>query len=168
VRQKFAVSLSVLLILTGFLIFSGCGGDDGSYSGIVTPSLNKELVIQGTLPDVASGGGISFAPSAAPARAADFGGLYTISVIDRDDPSLQKELTQAVLSGNSFSATIPISNLRKTPFIVIREKASNRNILSVMPGRVPAYNELPPSVRQIIIRGLTLNSQSTARAFIHH
>ncbi len=161
--------IMVLLLIITCLFFSGCECDeDTAYEQIKPnpkPSLDKVLIIQGPLPDMAKGGGVAFAPSRA-MRAAEFNDRFSLAVVDREDPALAREIAPVALNGDQFSVTIPISDSRISPLIVVRETESGNNLLSAMPGRVPAYNEVPESVRQIIVRGMPLNPQSTSRSLL--
>ncbi len=112
---------------------------------------------------MASGGSINFAPGA-PSRSAEFGGNYIIAVVDRNDPSQQ--LAPVILNGNSYSTTLPISEERSTPMVVVRENGSDQNLLSAIPGRVPANSEVPDSVQRIVVRGVAITPQSTARSLL--
>ena len=167
-KDNFAFKYQVLFLMFWLLLFSGCECEENTYNEVSPtprPVIGKVLIIEGPLPDMASGGSINFAPGA-PSRAAEFGQNYTIAVIDRADPAQQRQLAPIVLNGNSYSATIPISEQRSTPMVVVRENGSAQNLLSAIPGRVPANNEVPDGVRRIVVRGVAITPQSTARSLL--
>ncbi|HOT75750.1 MAG TPA: chitobiase/beta-hexosaminidase C-terminal domain-containing protein, partial [Candidatus Wallbacteria bacterium] len=167
-RKNVAQNSFVLILLFCLFIFAGCDCDENSYNAISPtplPRADKELIIEGPLPDVAAGGGVSFAPGA-PSRAAEFGEHYVIVIIDRDDPAQTRELAPVAIDGNTFKAIIPISDSRMSPLIVIKNKDNNQNLLLAAPGKVPAYQEVPEKVRQILVRGMIIDPQSTARSLL--
>jgi len=167
-RKNAAQNLSVLIILFCLFIFAGCDCEENSYNVISPtpyPRADKELIIEGPLPDVAGGGGVAFAPGA-PSRAAEFGGHYVMVIVDRDDPTQTRELAQVTLDGNTYKAVIPIIDSRVSPLIIIKKKENNQNLLLAIPGKVPAYKELPEEVRRITIRGMIIDPKSTARSLL--
>ncbi len=178
-----AVILFIMMFSCSF--FSGCGcGDDGGGSAVTTitdstgqqGSSAKQLIIEGPIPnDISESTTISFAGSSSAQRAAEFGDgkQFVIAVIDRDDPTLVRELAPVVISTSEnalykykYTTTITITPDKKSPFIVIKSKILNKVMLSSIPGKVPAYSEVPKDVRKIYLRGALINSESTARAVL--
>lgn len=160
-------SLAIILLFC-LLLFAGCDCDDNSYNEIspnASPRADKELVIEGPLPDVAAGGSVNFAPGA-PSRAAEFSGHYVIIIVDRDDPAQTRELAPVSIDGNTYRTVIPITDSRVSPLIIIKEKEKSQNLLLAAPGKVPAYNEVPGAVRRITVRGMIIDPKSTARSLL--
>ncbi len=160
--------LTLFFVLACF-IFAGCDCDENSPSNELNPAAaprtDKDLLIEGPLPDMTKGGGVAFAPSRA-AGATEFSSRYIIIVVDRDDPTQTRELAPVTLNGNMFSMIIPISSSRVSPLIIIKEKENGKNLLLATPGRVPAYKEVPSAVRRITVRGMTVDPKSTARSLL--
>lgn len=150
-----------LMFNCGF--FGDCGDDTVGMRGIVQPQSEKLLIIEGPLPDMSSG---PAAGANAPSRAAEFGASYVIVAIDRDAPSQSMEIAPVKISGNNFSVSIALSGSRRTPMIVVRDKNTNRPLLSAITGKVPRYEEVPEAVRRIIVRGVLVNPRSTSLALL--
>lgn len=180
----------VILLCFSFLFncgfFGGC--DDGGGGGSVTntggtgggtqPAVaEKQLIIEGPIPnEISENTSIAFpgGPSGAD-RAAEFGDSkqFEIAVIDRDDSTMTKELapvsietSENALYRYKYKTAINIENNKKTPFIAIKSKILNKVVLSSIPGQVPSFSEVPKDVKKIYIKGVLINSESTARSVL--
>ncbi len=160
-----------LLLLSAFIVFViyGCGGGGsmgltgGSWdSGDVNnPSVNtssKIIEINGT-----------FSAPAAPSAGAPFnraidvsGGRYTLSVIDKDNPSF--EAGSIGVGANSFKAVIQTTAVNRHAMIVLTDKQSKKVIYRNLLGKILKIGELPASVSKVVINGILINETTTARA----
>lgn len=160
-----------LLFFSAFIVFViyGCGGGGsmgltgGSWdSGDVNnPSVNtssKIIEINGT-----------FSAPAAPSAGAPFnraidvsGGRYTLSVIDKDNPSFEAGSIGA--GANSFKAVIQTTAVNRHAMIVLTDKQSKKVIYRNLLGKIPKIGELPASVSKVVINGVVVNETTTARA----
>jgi hypothetical protein len=169
VKSSIRYKLLFVFLLMICLFFSGCECEENTANNEVNPNpkpaVGKELMIEGPLPDIAAGGSITFAPSNIN-RSVEFSSRYIIIVVDRDEPSQTREIAPVLLKGNKFTVTIPLSEFRINPLIIVKEKETSKNLYLAAPGRVPAYGEVPDAVRRIIIRGLVVDSKSTARSLL--
>ncbi len=180
------VLMRILFLFVLFVLFvlplAGCGDGGGggvpSTGGGTQPDIaEKQLIIEGPIPDEIAQNTAIIAPDA-PAganRAVEFGDSkeFTIAVIDRDDPALSRELAPVVIETSESSlyrykyrTVINIGEGRKIPFITIKSKILNKVVLSCIPGQAPAYSDIPKEVKKIYVKGVLIDSKSTARAVL--
>jgi hypothetical protein len=159
-----------LLLLSAFIAFIiyGCGGGGMGVTGgswdsgdVNNPSVNtgsKIIEINGTFSSPAS-------PSAgAPFnRAIDIsGGRYTLSVIDKDNPTFEAGSIGA--GANSFKAVIQTTAVNRHAMIILTDKQSKKVIYRNFLGKIPKIGELPSNVSKVVINGALVNETTTARA----
>ncbi|HOT77651.1 MAG TPA: hypothetical protein PK467_17835, partial [Candidatus Wallbacteria bacterium] len=152
----------VIILLFAFMLSFNYGCDDGgggvpAAGGTQTGVAEKQLIIEGPIPnEIAENTSVLLPDVPAGANhAVEFGDSkeFTISVIDRDDPAMERELAPVVIETSDdaqyrykYKTTINIENGKKTPFIAIKSKILNKVVLSSIPGQVPAYSEIPKDV----------------------
>lgn len=166
--KSFKISTLVIfltLTLAAVGIITGCGGDGiFGYNGSTTPEDSQVFIIRGPLPDISNGGqNIRFAPSKGTSRA-PFNGFY-IGVQNLSATIAKPKISMNVEAG-TFEVTHTITSQEVTPRIVLCKDNTETPILSVDPGRVPTSNEIPKTVKTIILNGVLMDTESTARTII--
>ncbi|HNY10540.1 MAG TPA: chitobiase/beta-hexosaminidase C-terminal domain-containing protein [Candidatus Wallbacteria bacterium] len=171
-KSMFAGVAVLIMLLLGVSFIAGCGG--GGAAGIGGYFLEKQnenddtnnnattgqmITVELTAPDFA----LSSAVSASPARAVDSNdGRLEIAVVNKDNPS--EEIGTASL--NPFSFSIPIGSQSKTAMIIIREKATQKIVSCCLLGVVPNSSQVPSAVKNIVVKGITINAETTAKAIL--
>ncbi|MEZ7892766.1 MAG: chitobiase/beta-hexosaminidase C-terminal domain-containing protein [Candidatus Wallbacteria bacterium] len=157
--------LTITMITAG--IIAGCGGGGGIFGSNTptdVPESGKEFIVNGPVPNMSNGGGqIVFAPSLQTDGSDDFNANYEMIVTNLKDQSL---LAPVSITGNIFTFKLKISDADVVPNIQVKRKNTTMPLLSLVPGRVPKYSEVPPAVKQIVVNGVSIDSASTARALI--
>ncbi len=163
--KKISLLHFILIIV---IALSGCGGGGGAL-GLpggswgtgdstvpVVNGSNKTVEVNGTFSAPA-------APAGGPSYATDlFGGKYSIAVIDKDNPAVEAGIVSA--GASSFKAAIPAAAVNRYAMIVLTDIKSKKVLYRNILGKVPKVSEFPTNVNKIILKGITLNETSTARA----
>ncbi len=165
-------ALLLLMIIVISAVY-GCGGggsmgitggswDSGNNGNPIVNNGSKLIEINGVF-TVPAGAAAPY--SGTSLYAADIsGGRYTISVIDKDNPSSEIGAIGAGNGGNAFKAVIQTAVYNRNAMLILADKQSKKIIYRNLLGRVPENNEIPSTVNKIVINGLNLNETTTARA----
>jgi hypothetical protein len=88
-------------------------------------------------------------------------GKHYISVVDKDNPSI--EIGTVTVSGISYNAVIPFTSLNRYAMLVVKDR-NGRTLYKNMLGRLLKTEEVPTSINLIRISSVKIDETSTARA----
>ncbi|HPG59299.1 MAG TPA: chitobiase/beta-hexosaminidase C-terminal domain-containing protein, partial [Candidatus Wallbacteria bacterium] len=118
------------------------------------------LEVNGELPPLPE------APAAGPrSYMVDYsGGQYSLAVVDAENNSL--EIGTVTVNGNSFKATLDITDTPRNAMVVVKQKKTGRILYRNLIGRTPVKNELPRGAQKIVVNDIVLNEKTTAQAIL--
>ncbi|HNY13813.1 MAG TPA: hypothetical protein PKK26_19690, partial [Candidatus Wallbacteria bacterium] len=159
-KSRYAGVFILIIIILGVSFVTGCGSSDDS---VITPtsSGSKLLQIEGGLPDE-----LSTAPAlGVPEYAVNYNnGKYLVAAVNKDD--YNEEIGTVTITGKTFRATLAITAVSKYAVLIIREKTSNKILYQNLLGKTPVLSEMPTGVDSFTLKGVSINSETTARALL--
>lgn len=131
-----------------------------SFTGGTVPAASPKLVVTGTIPSL---GAPSFESHN---RMIAYGTNYEMGVYDSASMT-EISGSAVVISGTSYSATIPAGAASVTALVVIKDKTTGKIVYSALIGSLPTAAAMSAaSVSQITVSGVNITGESTAIATI--